>query len=253
MGGFQPTSNTHRVPLELLAGAVVRPHPEVSIYAALGPGLTSGVGSPDLRALVGVRWSHRVPGRDRFTDSDGDGVPDYRDDCPTAAEDKDGFQDEDGCPDPDNDRDGIPDDVDECPTQAEEPGGNGDGCPDRSRVVIHRGSVLVFGKVQFATGSARILPQSHELLDQIAQAMKQHEEIAEMRIEGHTDNVGDAALNRKLSAQRAEAVKAYLVGNGVDGKRLETRGHGESQPIAPNDTPAGRALNRRVEFIAKRK
>jgi len=253
VGGFQPTSNTTSAPLELLGGVVIWPHREVALYAALGPGLTGGVGTPDLRCLIGVRWAHRVPGRDRFTDSDGDGVPDYRDDCRYQPEDRDGFQDEDGCPDPDNDHDGIPDDLDECPTQPEEPGGNRDGCPDKSRVVIHRGKVVVFGKVQFATGSADILPQSHGLLDQIAGVMKDHPEIAEMRIEGHTDNVGDAAFNLKLSQKRADSVKAYLAKRGVNAKRLETRGYGMGKPVAPNDTPAGRAENRRVEFVAKRK
>jgi outer membrane protein OmpA-like peptidoglycan-associated protein len=253
VGGFQPNGTTHRAPLELLAGAVVWPHREISVYAALGPGLTSGLGAPDLRALVGVRWAHRVPGRDRFTDTDGDGIPDYRDDCPTQPEDMDGWQDDDGCPDPDNDHDGIPDDRDECPTQAEEPGGNGDGCPDKARVVIRRGKVVVFGKVQFATGSAKILTTSYDLLDQIAQAMREHDDIASMRIEGHTDNIGGADFNQKLSQQRAEAVTAYLVSKGVDGKKLETRGLGLTQPLAPNDTPAGRAQNRRVEFVARHK
>jgi outer membrane protein OmpA-like peptidoglycan-associated protein len=120
-------------------------------------------------------------------------------------------------------------------------------------VVIHRGNVVVFGKVQFATGSAKILPASYDLLDQIAKTMKEHDEIAEMRIEGHTDNIVGAAFSLKLSQQRADAVKVYLVGRGVDGKRLETRGLGMTQPLAPNGTPAGRAQNRRVEFVAKRK
>ncbi len=252
-GGFQPSSTTHAAPLELLAGAVVWPHREVAVYAAVGPGLTSGVGSPDVRALIGVRWARHLPGRDHATDSDHDGVPDYRDYCPLAREDRDGFEDEDGCPEIDNDHDGVIDDLDECPNQAEEPGGDGDGCPDKARVVIHRGKVVVFGKVRFATGSARLLPGSLGLLDQIAGVMKEHPEIERLRIEGHTDSQGDPAFNVRLSKARAEAVRQYLISRGVDEKRLQARGLGPGQPLAPNDTPAGRAQNRRVEFEATRR
>lgn len=237
-------------PLELLGGVIVWPHPEWSIYASLGPGLTDGVGAPDLRAVVGVRFAHRVPGLDRYSDSDDDGIPDYRDDCRDEPEDADGFEDDDGCPEPDNDSDGILDVRDECPTQAEEPGGDGDGCPDKGHVIIKRGKVYIFGKVQFDTGKATIKAKSNSLLDQIATEMNKHPEIAHLRIEGHTDARGPESVNQRLSQQRAESVKRALVERGVDDDRLSTVGRGESQPLAPNSTAAGRARNRRVEFIA---
>jgi hypothetical protein len=122
-------------------GILLWPHPKWSIYVAGGPGLTHGLGTPDFRVLTGVRFAHRVPGRDRYTDSDGDRVPDYRDDCPDVGEDYDGFQDDDGCPEEDNDGDGILDDVDECPLHAEPAGDDGDGCPDRARVMIRSASL----------------------------------------------------------------------------------------------------------------
>lgn len=250
-GGWQPSASGAAAPLELLTGAIVWPHPNISVYAAVGPGLTDGLGTPDLRVVAGVRFAHRVPGRDRYTDSDGDRVPDYRDDCRDIPEDYDGFEDENGCPELDNDEDGIVDNLDECPTQAEEQGGDGDGCPDKARVVIRRGQVVVFGKILFKTGSEEPLEKSYPLLDQIAAVLREHPEIGRMTIEGHTDNVGDAAMNLRLSRRRAERVKKNLVARGVKDGMLTTEGYGETRPLAPNETPAGQARNRRVEFVVK--
>jgi hypothetical protein len=97
-----------------------------TVTATLGTGLTSGVGTPRIRAMVGVMWSPRVH------DTDGDGIPDHRDQCPHEPEDFDGFEDEDGCWDPDNDGDGIPDVDDACPDEPEDFDGfeDEDGCPD---------------------------------------------------------------------------------------------------------------------------
>jgi outer membrane protein OmpA-like peptidoglycan-associated protein len=231
---------------------LVRPHPEWSLYAAVGPGLTDGIASPDIRVVAGVRFGRRVPGRDRYTDSDNDDVPDYRDDCPQIQEDYDGFEDEDGCPELDNDHDGIVDTIDECPVHAEEEGGDGDGCPDHGKVMIRNGKLIIFGKIQFKTGSHEPLDKSEELLDQIGETLKQNPDVGPIRIEGHTDNVGDAQLNLTLSQKRADAVKEELVDRGVPTEILSTRGFGESKPIAPNKTAAGRARNRRVEFVVLR-
>ncbi len=252
-GGYQPSASGAAAPMELLTGVVIWPTKGLSIYAAAGPGLTDGLGSPDLRVLVGVRFARRVPGRDRFTDSDGDRVPDFRDDCRDIPEDYDGFEDDDGCPESDNDEDGVIDDLDECPTQAEEPGGDGDGCPDHARVVIRRGKVVVFGKILFKTGQDEPLEKSYSLLDQIASVLRDHPEVGKMSIEGHTDNVGDAAFNQKLSKRRAERVRKALMARGAKGDTLTTKGYGEARPIAPNETPAGRARNRRVEFVPQRR
>ena len=91
-----------------------------------GPGIVAGYGAPTVQVLASIGY---VPGG---ADSDGDGIPDHRDACPYQAEDKDGFQDDDGCPDLDNDGDGIPDALDRCPNQAEDKDGfqDQDGCPD---------------------------------------------------------------------------------------------------------------------------
>jgi OmpA-OmpF porin, OOP family len=113
-------------PLEFLAGVRVAATPFISVVAGGGGGIVRGIGSPDVRAFVSVGY---YPD---YRDSDGDGIPDYRDQCPFEPEDFDGFEDEDGCPDPDNDGDGIPDEYDLCPNDAEDFDGfeDEDGCPE---------------------------------------------------------------------------------------------------------------------------
>ena len=98
----------------------------VELTAAAGPGLVSGYGSPVARAVLALAWS------DAPSDADRDGIPDDLDKCPNEPEDKDGFEDKDGCPDPDNDKDGIPDTKDKCPNDPEDKDGfeDADGCPD---------------------------------------------------------------------------------------------------------------------------
>lgn len=109
-------------------------------------------------------------------------------------------------------------------------------------------------KVEFDTGSATILDRSKPLLDQVAGVMKDHPEIAKIEIQGHTDTNGSRDLNVKLSAARAASVRAYLVQNGIDGKRMVSKGFGPDKPIADNSTDEGRAQNRRVEIhILERK
>jgi outer membrane protein OmpA-like peptidoglycan-associated protein len=199
--------------------------------------------------VAGLRYHHRVPERHGFLDRDQDGILDKDDDCPTEVEDLDGFEDDDGCAEVDNDEDGVVDDLDECPDLPEERGGDGDGCPSRTYVKIVEGRIEVFGKVLFRSESADIEERSGPLLDQLAAAMKANPQVRRVRIEGHTDDTGDRDFNQKLSEERAEKVSRALEDRGVDDDRLETRGHGESRPTAPNSTPAGRAKNRRVEFI----
>jgi outer membrane protein OmpA-like peptidoglycan-associated protein len=236
------------LPVELLGGAIFRPAARWSVYAAAGAGVTNGLGVPDFRVVTGVRYAVGIPTRGGQKDRDGDGVVDRDDRCPTEPEDRDGFQDADGCPEADNDHDGIADDDDECPEDAEEPGGDRDGCPDRPRIVIRKGKVIVYGKVLFPIGSAEISPKSERLLDDMARLLADSRPVRRVEIQGHTDATGDAEFNRKLSLTRAENVKAALVKRGIDAHRLVPRGYGEDDPIAPNVTNAGRARNRRVEF-----
>jgi len=201
------------------------------------------------RLLAGVRYAVGLPSKGGQRDSDSDGIADRQDRCPDDPEDFDGFQDADGCPDPDNDHDGIPDDDDECPDDPEEPGGDRDGCPDKARVFVRNGKMVIFGKIQFASGSEVILPKSEQLVDEMARALKEHPELKKVEIQGHTDSTGDDFFNLKLGQERADSVKRALVKRGVPPARLVSKGYGESNPIAPNLTRAGRAKNRRVEFV----
>ncbi len=119
-----------------------------------------------------------------------------------------------------------------------------------ARVVFTQKKLELTEKVFFDTGKVTVKPTSFSLLDEVASVVKDHaEEVKRIRIEGHTDNVGNAATNNKLSAGRAEAVRAYLVQKGVTPERLEAAGFGASRPVADNSTASGREENRRVEFV----
>jgi len=108
--------------------------------------------------------------------------------------------------------------------------------------------------VQFDEDSSTLLPRSKELLDDVARVLTEHPEVNKIQIEGHTDSLAGPKHNMKLSKDRVESVKAYLVEKGVDAKRLGTKAFGESKPIADNKTDEGRAKNRRVDFrIVKKK
>ncbi|RKG86455.1 DUF11 domain-containing protein [Corallococcus sp. CA049B] len=185
-------------------------------------------------------------------DTDGDGIPDAEDRCPTAAEDKDGFEDEDGCPDPDNDKDGIPDTEDQCPLEAEVINGvkDEDGCPDKgaSKVRLEGTRIVILDKVYFATGKDVILDRSFPLLSQVASLLRTHPELERVRVEGHTDSQGDDAKNLDLSQRRADTVVSWLQKAGIAAERLEAVGQGETKPVDTNDTAKGRENNRRVEF-----
>ena len=102
--------------------------------------------------------------------------------------------------------------------------------------------------IHFETGKTAIQQDSQSLLDDIAAVMKQFPDWR-LEIVGHTDAAGDPAQNEALSRARADAVKAALVQRGIEAGRLEPEGMGEAQPVASNDTPDGRALNRRVELV----
>lgn len=105
---------------------------------------------------------------------------------------------------------------------------------------------FVLDGVVFDTNSATIRFESYPRLDRIVEYMR-HKETARIRIAGYTDNVGNPRANQRLSEQRAEAVRTYLVNQGIDGGRIEAVGHGDQSPIATNDTEAGREQNRRIE------
>jgi outer membrane protein OmpA-like peptidoglycan-associated protein len=181
-------------------------------------------------------------------DNDKDGIPDKDDKCPNDPEDKDGFEDDDGCPDPDNDKDGIPDDKDKCPNEPETVNGyqDEDGCPDEVPAPVKKFVGPVQG-INFATNQAKVLPSSFKVLDKAVKVMTDFPEI-KFEISGHTDDRGTAEYNKDLSQRRAQAVVEYLLKKGIAKERLISAGYGLERPLADNKTAAGRAKNRRTEF-----
>lgn len=109
------------------------------------------------------------------------------------------------------------------------------------------GKKMVLEGVVFETGKSRITPESDEILLQAYETMVNFPDI-EVMISGHTDNVGNRNKNTKLSQDRADAVKAWLVSKGINAGRIQTQGFGPDKPIAPNDTPENKQKNRRIEF-----
>lgn len=113
-----------------------------------------------------------------------------------------------------------------------------------------RGMVITLdGSVLFTTGKATLLPLARTKLSQVATVLKQQEDNKRITVEGHTDSVGSDQNNQRLSQDRAESVREYLVSQGIDAKKISAVGKGESQPITENTTPEGRANNRRVEIV----
>jgi len=183
-------------------------------------------------------------------DNDKDGIPDKEDQCPDDAEDKDRFEDEDGCPDPDNDKDQIPDVKDKCPNDPETYNGfqDEDGCPDKGKVIIEGSDIVILEKVQFETNSAKILPQSNEILNAVAATMKGHPEFLVMEIAGHADERSSDEHNLQLTKARAASVMDAMLKRGIATKRLVSQGYGEYCPLDSGSNPAAWEKNRRVEF-----
>jgi OOP family OmpA-OmpF porin len=183
-------------------------------------------------------------------DNDGDGIPDSKDQCPNEPEDYDGYKDDDGCPDPDNDGDGVADVDDYCPNTPGIPGGDKPGCPRKNTlIVVTEREIRITQQIQFEFNKAVIKPGiSYKILDEVAGVLVDNPKIV-LEVQGHTDNVGADAYNMHLSQTRADAVRAYLVAHGVMPDRLVSKGYGLHQPLVPNDSEANRALNRRVQFI----
>ncbi len=172
-------------------------------------------------------------------DSDGDGLLDDKDRCPSQKEDKDGFEDDDGCADVDNDGDGIVDAADQCPDQPETKNGylDDDGCADQVNT-----DLVGF---TFQRNSDKFDPEAAAQLERAFQVLSRNTRI-NVEISGHTSEGENKPL--ELSIARAEAVKEYLVRRGIAEERLRTVGYGSDRPVATNATREGRDKNRRVEF-----
>ncbi len=190
-------------------------------------------------------------------DSDKDGVPDNRDQCPDTPSGV--AVDKDGCP-ADSDRDGVYDYMDKCPNTPIGVKVDENGCSpaappvvkevkaqaaEAAPEIVEKGRTTL--NVLFATSKDVITKNSFKAIDALAAVMKKYPDL-NVTIEGHTDNVGGAAYNKKLSQRRADAVKKYMVEkSGIEAKRLTAKGFGPDKPIASNATREGRQKNRRVE------
>ncbi|MDZ7317510.1 MAG: OmpA family protein [candidate division KSB1 bacterium] len=195
-------------------------------------------------------------------DNDGDKIPDKDDKCANEPEDFDGFEDFDGCPDLDNDKDGIPDSLDQCPNWPEDFNNyqDEDGCPDSKPepapepettsdpAPIQIGQNIILKGITFEPASSNLTPESYAILNALAQQLLQYPRI-EIEIQGHTDSIGEADANLRLSERRANTVRMYLIEQGINPGRLQAVGYGETRPIASNTTKQGRAANRRIEFV----
>ncbi len=286
--------------------------PGLVVTGAAGPGLGKGIGTPSFRAVLAVgasldlvgaassagtgasagasagasvdRPSTAAPGAVPLApgapvDTDGDGVLDPDDACPSVVGEASPTPARNGCP-RDTDADGVIDARDACPTVAGAPSddparsgcpldtdGDGvidleDACPREkgprstdpkssgcpTSVRVEGQQIVILQQVQFETGKDVIKEESFGLLSQVAGVMLEHPDIVRLAVDGHTDDVGTEKNNLALSQRRAVAVLRWLVDHKVDARRVEARGFGPRRPIADNKTPEGRAKNRRVEF-----
>ena len=139
----------------------------------------------------------------------------------------------------DSDNDGIIDEKDNCPN--EKGLANNDGCPKADMKAFN------YKNIQFEFNSSVLKTSSYIVLDAIAQQMKNNLDT-KFLLDGHSSAEGSDQRNMMLSVDRANAVKAYLVNNGIKNSNLITKGYGESKPIVPNSSDSNKALNRRVEI-----
>jgi outer membrane protein OmpA-like peptidoglycan-associated protein len=199
---------------------------------------------PDKDGVIGE--SDRCPTRagpvenNGCPDEDGDGVLGSADACPTES----GSLETRGCPEQDSDKDGTPDRYDGCPNDPVQVRGR-DGCP---LARIDGRKILILDQVHFATDQDVILPESFSTLEEVTRILQDNPQILQVLVEGHTDIRATEAYNLDLSRRRAASVMRFLVERGIDPGRLRSEGFGKSRPIAPNDSEAGMALNRRVEI-----
>lgn len=175
-------------------------------------------------------------------DGDSDGVLDRDDKCPSTA----GVV-PDGCP-ADQDGDGVLGAADQCPDRAETKNGfeDADGCPDELPAAVQKFSGVIAG-IEFELGKDAIRSSSESVLDQAIAVLQEYPSLR-VEIVGHTDDTGDRAYNVGLSERRAESVRKYMLGKGIDASRIEAKGAGPDQPLVPNNQPGGRQKNRRIEF-----
>ncbi len=258
-GGGGPTIGGHtfqNVPCALIGAAV----------GAAAGGAAAGGGGAGIGLLGGAVMSQLFCGESEPVDSDGDWVPDEFDKCPDTPEglgvdgdgcpldsDGDGVPDHedqcyreyglgpDGCP-LDADGDGVPDDKDKCPGTPAGTEVDATGCPMMKET-------LFIESIHFDFDRSNIKPVSKAVLDARAIPVLKKNPDVKVLIVGHTDSIGTDRYNQGLSMRRATSVRDYLASKGIASGRMSIAGRGEKEPIDTNKTRAGRANNRRVEFV----
>lgn len=255
--------------LEVLAGARYPLNKNLEVYALAGPGIGQMPGNPVFRAFAGVAFrpfpQARLKEEPRASvKEEPKAAPEPAPACvpPPAPEPA-------PCvappPPPDADQDGIPDAEDACPNERGVSAQRGCPLPPPQPAVqptpppapveekpklaqLKNGRIEIRDQVRFATSKSEILSDSFPLLEEVASILKAHPELIRLRITGHTDNRGARDYNIKLSQDRAEAVRRFLIERGIEAARLEAKGYGPDQPIASNADAEGRQKNRRTEF-----
>ncbi len=237
----------HPAPLEAMAGGRFRLGAGLSLEAAVALGFSQAPGVPDVRALLGLRW---MPPPPPPGDSDGDGMLDPVDSCPHQAEDEDGWDDHDGCIDPDDDGDGWIDEDDPCPRDAEDRDGyeDADGCPDPDDdgdgvrdaedqcprlpgadfqhgcpqlIEVAPDQITFSWPIEWIEGSSVIPVSLGGALDEMASAMSVDPRRSRWRIGVRAITVSRRDDGAALALARAEALAAALVERGIDASRLE--------------------------------
>ncbi|MBN2526733.1 MAG: OmpA family protein [Deltaproteobacteria bacterium] len=190
-------------------------------------------------------------------DNDNDGVLDADDYCPSAMEDKDGFEDEDGCPEIDNDDDGVPDSKDKCPNEKETLNGvdDGDGCAEAKAALVEitpeafiLTNELIFKQRKSIFKDREV---AYETLDIIAGVLKGNN-TWKLKVSAHTAATEDPEGDKVVTTDRANAIKDYLVKQGVDGANISIESHGGTVPLSDNSTRDGRMTNNRVDLLIER-
>lgn len=265
-------------PLEAMLTFKSKASDDSHFTMSVSKGLVSYISSPSYRFMFS--FSMLI---NRNKDSDGDGILDHLDVCIQEKEDRDGFQDLDGCIDKDNDQDGIEDENDKCPMQAEDMDGfedidgcididndkdgiidmrdscpnepenqnkyqDNDGCPDEHELSKKKDFVQqqlsLKGRFYFEKNSHRLAKESNAILVEIYDVLSSNPNIEELVIECHTGVMGDEKKNLELSNNRAMEIRNRLISMGIDSKKLLAIGYGSSKPISNDDSK-----NKRVTFI----
>lgn len=234
--GSSTLGSTHatRQSFETLAGlryAVGR----AELFALGGPGFFEAPGSPTWRGLLGFAWEWARPMGFR--------PPAARIAAPTPAP----APAPAAVPAPAVERPAPPIVAPAPPEPPVKVPASTEAAPPRATLTEKK--IELHEVVYFETGKATIQDRSFSLLDEVAALLVENPRVARVLIEGHTDGTGPATVNRTLSQQRAEAVRAYLVKKGVDVSRLDAKGFGPDRPVADDATAEGRDRNRRVELV----